>query len=224
MSFVVIDVANNSHKHHADLICQMMQDAAKVRGTGIAKRQPVYIQQKMDEGKAIIALDAERVVGFCYIESWDNDKYVANSGLIVHPDYRGLGLAKKIKSETFKLSLKKFPMAKLFGITTSMAIMKINSDLGYYPVTFSELTQDDKFWDGCKSCANYDILQRTNKTMCICTGMSCDLKSISLATTEQFKIKSWNRFLRFTKSRINRIHGKKKKFPNLVKHLSNEEK
>jgi hypothetical protein len=178
MQYLIV-VANNSHKKHALSICLMMDNAAKVRGTGIAKRNPDYIKLKMEEGKAVIALDKNKVIGFCYIEDWEGQKYVANSGLITHPDYRKIGLAKNIKQAIFNLSKSKFPNSKLFGITTSMAVMKINSDLGYKPVTFSELTKDEKFWNGCKSCVNYDVLTRTNKAMCLCTAMVCDFKEIN---------------------------------------------
>lgn len=204
---LLITVADQSHRHYAVDICNMMSEAAKVRGTGIAKREPAYIIQKMEEGKAIIALDGEKVIGFCYIESWEGEKYVANSGLITHPDYRKLGLAKKIKKETFKLSKKKFPNAKLFGITTSMAVMKINSDLGYQPVTFSALTNDETFWKGCQGCTNFDILQRTNRSMCLCTGMVCDLSKIpdTLDKEPNNKKDAWNRFTQFVKLRKERI-------------------
>lgn len=192
-----ITVANQQHHSFAEEICEMMANATKVRGTGIAKRQPEYIQLKMEEGKAIIALDGEKLVGFCYIESWENEKYVANSGLIVHPEYRYLGLAKEIKKETFQLSKKKFPNSKLFGITTSSAVMKINSELGYKPVGYSELTTDEKFWKGCQSCANFDILQRTNRSMCMCTAMVCDLKNVP-NEEEKAKIKSsWKSHIQF---------------------------
>lgn len=177
---IAVLVANESHFIHADAICDLMAEAAKIRGTGIAQRTPDYIQQKMAEGKAIIALSDQQVAGFCYIESWEGEQYVANSGLIVHSNYRGQGLARRIKAATFQLSKEKFPNAKLFGITTSPAVMKINSDLGYRPVSFIELTSDDTFWKGCESCVNYDILQRTNRTMCLCTGMVCNLKNIQL--------------------------------------------
>ena len=52
--------------------------------------------------------------------------------------------------------------------------MKINSDLGYKPVPFSELTTDPTFWAGCKGCTNYDILERKEFKMCLCTGMLYD--------------------------------------------------
>lgn len=152
-----------------------MAESAKKRGTGIAQRSPDYIKKKMEEGKAIIAVSLEGDwVGFCYIEAWSGEKYVANSGLIVSPDYRGLGVAKEIKKRIFELSRKRYPEAKIFGLTTGLAVMKINSELGYEPVPYSELTDDDKFWDGCKSCVNYDILMSKGRTNCLCTAMLFD--------------------------------------------------
>lgn len=171
-----ISVATPAHEKYAEVISQLIQEAAVARGTGIAKRPPEYIRRKMQEGKAIIALQEENVAGFCYIETWGHRQFIANSGLIVHPDYRKHGLAKRIKQAAFKLSRQKFPNAKLFGITTSLAVMKINSDLGYRPVTFSELTTDEQFWQGCQSCPNYDILMRNERRNCLCTGMLYDPK------------------------------------------------
>ena len=170
-----IEVAGPQHIKYAEEICKEMEDSAKVRGTGIAKRSPVYIREKMNQGKAVIALDENgNFAGFSYIESWSHEKFVANSGLIVRPEYRKSGLARRIKRKIFDLSRKKFPHAKIFGITTSLAVMRINSELGYKPVTFSELTQDDTYWDGCKACCNYDILIRCNNYRCLCTGMLYD--------------------------------------------------
>ncbi|MGB2760676.1 MAG: GNAT family N-acetyltransferase [Maribacter stanieri] len=167
-------VANESHFKYAQDICDTIADSAKVRGTGIAKRTPEYIQRKLSNGNAILALDGEKFAGFCYIEVWGHEKFVANSGLIVHPDYRGQGLAKSIKARIFELSREKFPDAKIFGITTGLAVMKINYELGYKPVTFSELTDDPEFWKGCQTCKNFDILTRTEQKMCLCTGMLYD--------------------------------------------------
>jgi GNAT superfamily N-acetyltransferase len=167
-------VAGEEHLRYVDEINDTIDKASKERGTGIARRTYDYIASKMLEGKAIIALDGERFAGFCYIESWGDSKYVANSGLIVHWDYRTHGLATRIKHKAFELSRKKYPDAKLFGLTTSLAVMKINSQLGYRPVTFSELTDDEQFWKACKGCVNYDILQRMNKAKCCCTGMLYD--------------------------------------------------
>lgn len=194
---VVISVADHSHEKYAVTICNMIEEAAQLRGTGISKRKPEYIQAKINEGKSVIALEGEKVVGFCYIESWDNAKFVANSGLIVHPDYRQTGLAKKIKTAIFELSRKKFPDAKIFGITTSLAVMKINSELGYKPVTFSELTTDEKFWKGCESCTNYDILMRTERKMCLCTGMVCVPQNNGKTEEKPKSSQSWEQFKKF---------------------------
>ena len=173
---VAIVTASKEHFKYAEEICKTIEEAAKIRGTGIAKREPEYIKSKMREGKAVIALTSKgRFAGFCYIESWGKEKnYVANSGLIVVPEFRYLGLGKMIKKAAFELSRKKFPQAKLFGITTSPAVMKINYQLGYRPVTFAQLTDDEEFWKGCESCVNFDILQRTNYRHCLCTAMLFD--------------------------------------------------
>lgn len=171
---IQITVAGEQHLRYVDEINDTIEKASLERGTGIARRTHEYIATKISEGKAIIALEGEKFAGFCYIETWNDGKYVANSGLIVHWDYRGHGLARSIKLMAFELSRKKFPEAKLFGLTTGLAVMKINSELGYRPVTFSELTDDEQFWKGCQSCVNYDILLRMNKTKCLCTGMLYD--------------------------------------------------
>lgn len=169
-----IVIANLTHAGYAEVICDTIEESARVRGTGIARRTPEYILTKMENGNAIIALDGDRFAGFCYIEVWSHEKFVANSGLIVHPDYRNRGLAKDIKKAVFEHSRKKYPNAKIFGITTGLAVMKINYELGYQPVTFSELTDDESFWKGCQTCKNYDILTRTERKMCLCTGMLYD--------------------------------------------------
>jgi len=169
-------IANESHVRYVDTILETIANAAKVRGTGIAKRSPEYVTQKMLEGKAIIALKGNEFAGFCYIETWGNKQFVANSGLIVVEKFRGHGLAKKIKNKAFNLSRARFPEAKLFGLTTGAAVMKINYELGYRPVTYAELTDDEAFWKGCQSCVNYDILQRQNRRFCMCTAMLYDPK------------------------------------------------
>jgi len=171
---VKIVTTNSSHNIYADVICDTIADSAKVRGTGIAKRSPEYIVSKIESGNAVIALEGGKFAGFCYIETWSNKTYVVHSGLIVHPDFRNLGLAKKIKKKVFEHSKKIYPDAKIFGITTGLAVMKINYELGYKPVTFSELTTDQAFWDGCKACRNHDILTRNDHKMCLCTGMLHD--------------------------------------------------
>jgi GNAT superfamily N-acetyltransferase len=171
-----ISIADAEHFSYAGKICAIMEEAAKHRGTGIAKRAPEYIKSKMKQGKAVIGIDEDigKLAGFCYIENWEHNNYIANSGLIVHPHYRKMGLGRRIKQHIFELSRQKYPEAKIFGITTSMAVMKINSDMGYKPVTFSELTQDEEFWKGCQSCPNYDILTNEDRKGCLCTGMLYD--------------------------------------------------
>ena len=169
-----IVIADKSHTVYSDIICKTIEDAAQVRGTGIAKRQPAYIISKIENGNAVIALDGDKFAGFCYIEAWSHGKFVANSGLIVHPNYRNQGLAKKIKKVVFEHSRAKFPESKVFSITTGLAVMKMNSELGYKPVTFSELTDDKSFWKGCQTCKNFDVLTRTEQKMCLCTGMLYD--------------------------------------------------
>ena len=167
-----IQVATKYHFDLAPKICEEMESSAKIRGTGIAKRTPEYIKKKMSEGKAIIALTQNNQwAGFCYIETWQNEEYVANSGLIVAPEFRNGGLAKMIKSKIFELSREKYPNSKIFGLTTGLAVMKINSELGYKPVTYSELTKDKQFWNGCKSCVNYEILISKEFKNCLCTAM-----------------------------------------------------
>lgn len=173
MNIDEIDVkyAESSHTIYSETICRLIYESALKRGTGIAKRSPEYISAKIESGKAVVALHGEKLVGFSYIESWSHDKFVATSGLIVDPEYRNLGLAKLIKQKTFELARSRFPNAKIFSITTSLPVMKLNSRLGYVPVTLTELTQDEEFWKGCEGCRNYDILQRNNRRMCLCTGM-----------------------------------------------------
>ncbi|WP_321290233.1 GNAT family N-acetyltransferase [uncultured Sunxiuqinia sp.] len=171
---IIVSAANVAHLPYVSRINDSIDLASKERGTGIARRSDEYITNKIMEGKAIIALEGELFAGFCYIESWGHNRFVANSGLIVVNDYRGIGLAREIKKKAFELSRTKFPNAKIFGLTTGLAVMKINHELGYRPVTFSELTTDESFWKGCQSCVNYDILTRTGRSKCLCTGMLFD--------------------------------------------------
>ena len=170
-----IKVATGQHVEYAQQICDEMAESAKARGTGIARRSSEYVANKMLEGKAVIALHKDGTwAGFCYIETWSHGDFVANSGLIVNPEFRKVGLAKAIKHKVFELSRQKYPKAKIFGLTTGLAVMKINSELGYEPVTYSELTQDEDFWKGCKSCVNYDILMSKDRKNCMCTAMLFD--------------------------------------------------
>src|ERR1700744_4378889 len=194
-------IADESHQSFAQIIVDEMESSAKARGTGIAKRSPDYIKDKMRQGRAVIAFTEDGIwAGFCYIETWSHGEYVANSGLIVSPHFRKSGLAKMIKKKIFELSRSPYPEAKIFGLTTGLAVMKINSDLGYEPVTYSELTQDDAFWAGCKSCVNYEILMSKERKNCMCTAMLYDPKDHyePEETKDHFEKKSkvYERFMR----------------------------
>ncbi len=213
---IIIRVATVSDKVYSKTITDEMEASAAARGTGIAKRSPDYIEQKIDEGKAVIAItDQNEWVGFCYIETWSHGEYVANSGLIVAPAFRKSGVAKSIKKRIFDLSREKYPEAKLFGLTTGLAVMKINSDLGYEPVTYSELTQDEAFWAGCKSCVNYDILMSKERKNCMCTAMLYDPKDhYEPEETKQYfeeNKKGFERLLKFKQWKLLRPFLKKDK-------------
>lgn len=174
MEEIKVMVADETHIKYVDTILMTIEEAAKVRGTGIAKRSPDYVATKMKEAKAVIALQGEKFAGFSYIETWGNKQYVTTSGLIVHPDFRGMGIAKRIKDLTFTLARVRWPHAKIFSLTSGSAVMKMNTQLGYHPVTFDDLTDDEAFWRGCEGCVNKDILHRTKRKFCICTGMLFD--------------------------------------------------
>jgi len=211
---IIVRVANSGDTHYAQTITDEMEASAKARGTGIAKRSPDYVAQKMTEGKAVIALLPDGTwVGFCYIEAWGHEQFVANSGLIVAPPFRKSGVAKLIKRTIFNLSREKYPNAKIFGLTTGLAVMKINSELGYEPVTYSELTDDEEFWAGCKSCVNYDILMSKDRKNCMCTAMLYDPADhyTPEETTKEFNSisKLWERFMKIKQSRLLNLFRKK---------------
>ncbi len=174
MEEIKVVVATSEHEKYVDTILTTISDAAKVRGTGIAKRTHEYVATKMKETKAVIALCGDDFAGFSYIETWGNKHYVTTSGLIVNPKYRHLGVAKRIKDLTFTLARVRWPKAKIFSLTSGSAVMKMNTQLGYMPVTFSDLTDDEAFWRGCNGCINVDVLKRTDRRYCICTGMLYD--------------------------------------------------
>ena len=178
---IKVIVADGSHEKYVDLILDTIREAAKKRGTGIAERTHEYVATKMREGKAVLALDpskqtelGDKFVGFSYIETWGNKAYVTTSGLIVHPDYQGRNIAKRIKDHTFTLARVRWPHAKIFSLTSGDAVMKMNTALGYVPVSFNQLTDDEAFWRGCEGCINVDVLHRTDRKYCICTAMLYD--------------------------------------------------
>lgn len=203
-----VQYATLEHIKYAQEICDLIESAAKARGTGIAKRETSYVEAKIEAGQAVVATYAGELAGFCYIETFQDKQYVANSGLVVNPKFRNLGLAKKIKEKILQLSKEKYPGTQLFGITTSLAVLKINYELGYRPVTFSELTSDEAFWKGCRSCPNHDILLRNEHKNCLCTGMLLDSKSqVKVEKQKGFIAK---RFERLTNFKNNRKLNKKK--------------
>ena len=171
---IIIKVADADDEKYVDTILDTIREAARKRGTGIAERTHEYVATKMKVGKAVLALCGERFVGFSYIETWGNKHYVTTSGLIVHPDYLGLGVAKRITDYTVTLARVRWPDAKIFSLTSGDAVMKMNTQLGYVPVSFNQLTDDDAFWRGCEGCCNHDILVAKNRKFCICTGMLYD--------------------------------------------------
>ena len=193
---IQIVVANDLHLSFVAQIVALIEEAASVKGTGLALRSHAYITKKIEEGKAVIAYHDNEIAGFCYIETWQDKKYVANSGLIVNQKYRKFGLAGRIKKKAFELSRKKYPKSKIFGLTTSLAVMKINSALGYVPVTFSEITEDNEFWKGCETCNYYDILQRTEREKCLCTGMLYDSEK-----KQSRAINLWKKFIQQAKEK-----------------------
>ena len=175
MTDIKVIVADASHVVYADEICEEILISARERGTGIARRTPEYISEKMRAGKAVIAISKEgKFAGFSYIETWGDKQYVANSGLIVAHAFRGIGLAMRIKTRIFELSREKYPDAKIFSITTGAAVMKMNYQLGFRPVPFASLTDDPEFWKGCQGCRNYPILEANQQRMCLCTGLLYD--------------------------------------------------
>ena len=171
---ITIEVASEKHLGYVERILTSIEEAAQVRGTGIARRKPEYIARKIEEAKAVIALHGEDFAGFSYIETWEHKRYVTTSGLIVHPDYQGRNIAKRIKDHTFTLARVRWPHAKIFSLTSGDAVMKMNTALGYVPVSFQQLTDDDAFWRGCAGCVNHDILEAKQRKFCICTGMLYD--------------------------------------------------
>ena len=204
---IIVRVAHSGDASFANAITDEMASSAKARGTGIAKRSPDYVAKKINEGKSVIAHTEDGTwVGFCYIEAWQHGQFVANSGLIVAPAFRKTGIAKKIKQTIFQLSREKYPTAKIFGLTTGLAVMKINSELGYEPVTYSELTDDEEFWAGCKSCVNYDILMSKERKNCMCTAMLFEPKQphdIHEVDTEfSNNSKLYERFMKIKQSKL----------------------
>lgn len=183
---IFVRIATTQDIRYVSEIVEETERSAIARGSGIAKRSPLTVAQKMRDGKAVIALtQTGRWAGFAYIEAWDDGAFVSNSGLIVAPAFRNSGVAKTIKDRIFKLSRWLYPNAKLFSITSGTAIMSMNSQLGFKPVAFDRIVKNHQFWEGCKSCVNYDILERKQRCNCLCTAMLFDPKLADNHPVEQ---------------------------------------
>ncbi len=209
----IIRSTTAEHTVFAADIAALLEDSARKRGIGIAKRSPDYIADKMREGKAIIAFHKSgRLAGFTYIETWANKQYVANSGLIIVPEFRGQKLGKALKMASFTHSRRNFPNAKIFSITTSPVVMKMNTDLGFIPVPLYQLTEDPTFWEGCRSCRNYSILESNQFKHCLCTGLLYDPHDTrqpstiwkKWKTTIQYTLDFWRYVLTHVKRRTHR--------------------
>ena len=171
----IIEETKEEHILYLNQICEETLLSAKARGTGISGRPPELLAKKIKEGEAVIAFAPDgKWAGFAFISSWESGKYVSNSGLIVAPEFRHTGLAKKIKKKIFELGRKKYPKALVFSLTTGLAVMKMNHELGFEPVTYSELPKDEEFWENCKSCINCPILLSKERKNCLCTAMLYD--------------------------------------------------
>ncbi|WP_413614467.1 GNAT family N-acetyltransferase [Flavobacterium sp. N1736] len=178
-----IEKARSAHTFWIKQICEETLASALARGTGISGRSPEMLETKMKKGEAVIAFASDgRWAGFSFISAWENGKFVSNSGLIVAPEFRHTGLAKRIKKKIFELSREKYPDARIFSLTSGLAVMKMNHELGFEPVTFSELTNDDLFWENCKTCVNCPILMSKGRKNCLCTAMLYDPKSDTVSS------------------------------------------
>ena len=176
--FTVIPATKEHHCYIRDILATIY-DASKVKGNSIVMRDPEYLAAKTNEGKAVIALKGDEFAGFCYLECWQNEKFVAHSGLIVKPEYCGQGLASKIKEATFQICRTMFPNAKIFNITKSEAVIKIDTRLGFKIVPYTELTDDPAFWKGCETRPHYHTLLKNNMQSCECTGLVFNPESVS---------------------------------------------
>jgi predicted GNAT superfamily acetyltransferase len=172
---IFVRTATSQDVCYANEIIAETESSAIARGSGIAKRTLALIVEKMGNGQAVIAVTSSgEWVGFSYFEAWENGEFVSNSGLIIAPKFRGSGVAKSIKHRIFSMSHRMFPKARIFSITSGSAIMRLNAKLGFLPVGFEQITQDESFWEGCKSCVNYPILQHKQRRNCLCTAMLFD--------------------------------------------------
>src|SRR5262249_18612440 len=116
-SEIIIRIANERDIQYTEIIIEQIAESVK-ENTGICKRSAELINQKIKEGNAVIAVSTNfEWAGFCYIQEWDNGKFVSSCGLIVSPHCRKTNVARKIKEKIFELAVQKYPSSKLFGLT-----------------------------------------------------------------------------------------------------------
>ncbi|AOM79033.1 GNAT family N-acetyltransferase [Pedobacter steynii] len=193
---IFVRIATINDIKYVDEIIQETESSAIARGSGISKRSPEALAQKIRDEKAVIAVTtAGEWVGFAYFEVWENGNFISNSGLIVSPKFRKTGVARAIKDRIFRMSRRRYPKAKIFSITSGIAIMKMNTQLGFEPVTFAEITKDPSFWEGCKSCVNYSILEGKKKCNCLCTAMLFDPEKIQAERQLTMPVEAYQRYL-----------------------------
>lgn len=169
---IIVRTAVAGDVHHVDTIIEHINQAAANPESGICKRSATLLTNKIIAGDAVIAVTPDdRWAGFSYIAAWDEDRFVSSCALTVADEFRQSGLARSIKSAILELARTKYEHAVVFGLTTSLAVMKINAQLGYKPVTYSEITNNEAFWESCKTCQHYDILERKQRKNCLCTAM-----------------------------------------------------
>lgn len=154
-------------QQYANDIAHEINISALLRKVAIAPRNGDYIFQKMIDGLAVIAIDntTEEWAGFCALDVWDHQKYVANTGLIVKPKYRGKNLSDLLKHKLFELARIKFPSAKVFSLTNKEKIKKVNIDLGFKEVETREIMLDPYFNTGMNSWVDFiELLKQSDES------------------------------------------------------------
>lgn len=169
---IIVRLAHAQDHGFVQNIITEIEKASKIKGTGICKRDPALIIQKITEGNAVIAVTRSGTwVGFCYIQAHDDGRFVSSCALVVSPCFRKLRVATRIKKHVLALAKNKYPAAKIFGLTTSPAVMQINKELQYEEVSYDAITQSDSFWQSCRSCENYHTLLTNEGKKCLCKAM-----------------------------------------------------
>lgn len=157
--------------HQASSISRALRREV-ARGThGMASRSPGSIRKSMEQGRAVLALDGERWVGFCYVSPWEGGKFVSTSALLVRPRYRRRGVGRRLKKAALLLCRQRFPESRPFGLTTSETVAEMNRQLGFRIVGYDAIPRDPGFWKACKSCPFHGILRRHRGRRCHCTAM-----------------------------------------------------